>query len=332
MKLTIQTKLLGSAGVLVAFVVGMGAVSIVSLGSVNTLGASMYEEGVISVHALGTVGQALTDIRRLSLRGILDGADPEKQAATDAEIAADQTTIEAELAELREIDLDEEDRAFLDAFDAAYPEYLARLEPVRTAARAGDVAGAEAAQNEARDAFKAAAAAIDSLKEARATDAQTLDDEITATYESSRFLMVVLIVIAALAGFALAFFVARGISRGVRAAGRAAAAVAVGELDQTIDIRSRDEVGDLGRSVTTMIDYLRATAEVVDAVAASDLSVSPTPHSDRDVLGTALAKMVANLRTTITEVKEAAESVAQTSVQLNEAATQTGAATQQVAT
>ena len=138
-------------------------------------------------------------------------------------------------------------------------------------------------------------------------------------------------ILAVLVGLMVGFFVSRSITKGVKAAAAAAKGIAMGDLDQTVEIRNRDELGDLGRSFGEMTTYLREIAGAAEAVAANDLTVDVTPRSGRDVLGNAFARMTEHLRATILEVKEASNAVASTSSQLNTAAVQTGAVTSQIA-
>jgi methyl-accepting chemotaxis protein len=134
-----------------------------------------------------------------------------------------------------------------------------------------------------------------------------------------------------LLGIGIAIVTTRRITRGLAAINDVAAAVAAGELDRDVTYRSGDEIGRLADTFRRTVTYLRGIADASQAVAAGDLTVSVTPTSERDVLGVAVSTMVASLHTTISEVGEAADSVTRTSQQLNEAAAQTGAATQQVA-
>ncbi len=75
------------------------------------------------------------------------------------------------------------------------------------------------------------------------------------------------------------------ISRGLARAGALAEAVAIGDLDQKIEVKSNDEIKDLVVAMTRMTDNLRITASAADTVANGDLRVAVQPLSDKDTLG-----------------------------------------------
>src|SRR5262249_31216140 len=68
------------------------------------------------------------------------------------------------------------------------------------------------------------------------------------------------------------------------------------DLDQHVVTSSRDEIGETIAAFGRMVAYLREMAATADRVAVGDLGVEVEPKSERDVLGTAIKAMVANLR------------------------------------
>lgn len=69
--------------------------------------------------------------------------------------------------------------------------------------------------------------------------------------------------------------------------------MAKGEMSVTMPPAGRDEVGQLIRSLSSMVAYLNEMASVAKAIAAGDLERTVTPRSARDEFGTALAGMLA---------------------------------------
>ena len=137
--------------------------------------------------------------------------------------------------------------------------------------------------------------------------------------------------IAMLLAWATAMWCSRPIARAVKQVAHAGRALAHGDLDQSISVRGQDELGELGQAFREMIAYQQRMATVADAIAAGDLTHDVQPASERDVLGQAFERMVANLRHLVGEVQTSAEGLAATAGSLGLAGTQTGAAVQQVA-
>jgi methyl-accepting chemotaxis protein len=107
--------------------------------------------------------------------------------------------------------------------------------------------------------------------------------------------------------------------------------IAQGDLDQTITIKNKDEIGDMAAASTRMIAYMQQMAGAAKSIAQGDLSVKIISQSESDVLGQAFTQMVTNLRYLVGQVQQSAGQVATASQQLNASADQAGQASQQVA-
>ncbi|GAA0529250.1 methyl-accepting chemotaxis protein [Rhizomicrobium palustre] len=99
-------------------------------------------------------------------------------------------------------------------------------------------------------------------------------------------------------------------------------AVAIGDLSQSITVKSNDEIKDVANAVETMTRNLRATAGLADKIAEGDLTIEPKPLSDKDTLGRALQRMVEKLREVVSNASNASENVASGSQELSSAAEQ----------
>ncbi|SMC44541.1 methyl-accepting chemotaxis protein [Rhizobium sp. RU36D] len=117
-------------------------------------------------------------------------------------------------------------------------------------------------------------------------------------YELTRLELIAVAVIASLFAIAAAIWIAVGINRGLQKVIGVAKAVAVGDLDQKVDVKTDDEIKDLVDTVNVMTASLRETASMADRIAMGDLTVMAKPLSDKDVLGLAMKGMVTNLRAT----------------------------------
>jgi methyl-accepting chemotaxis protein len=92
-----------------------------------------------------------------------------------------------------------------------------------------------------------------------------------------------------------------------------------GDLNQEIDIESRDEMGTLSQTLRNMVVYFKEMATVSQAIAGGDLSVEVSPRSDRDTLAKAFSQMTNGLRTLVRSVRDAAAQVAAGSNQVADA-------------
>jgi methyl-accepting chemotaxis protein len=83
-----------------------------------------------------------------------------------------------------------------------------------------------------------------------------------------------------------------------------------GDLEHQIDIDRKDEIGNLARSFSNMIGYLKEMAAVSEGIAGGDLSCAVAPRSERDTLGHAFARMTEGLGGLVRSVRQSASEVA----------------------
>ncbi len=92
---------------------------------------------------------------------------------------------------------------------------------------------------------------------------------------------------------------------------KVAKAVAVGDVDQDIQSKSSDEVGEVTRSFADIVDYLKEKSADADRIAVGDLNIASEPRSDKDTLSHAFAGMVAALKAVTAEIDQATRSLVQ---------------------
>jgi methyl-accepting chemotaxis protein len=79
--------------------------------------------------------------------------------------------------------------------------------------------------------------------------------------------------------------------------------LALGDVGATVDISGKDEIGDLARSMNTMLENIKNQSEVAERIAAGDLSVEVKARSERDTLANSMAMVLNTLRNVINEIR-----------------------------
>jgi methyl-accepting chemotaxis protein len=327
-KLSIRMKLLGTAGILLLFMAAAGILAIVNLGSVNTTAQDMYANRAVPVAQLAKVEQALTDERRLLLRGFMDIGDATKQTADDASVVADEKIITDNMAAYRATVLEPTETQLLVEWDKNYPTYQSLREAARKLERAGNSAEASAAIDAARDSMTKAQDTSAQLRDYNERRAQEMAAQTQSTYNLSVALILGFLLAAAVIGLALALFLARGIVNGVKAVQATMTSIsdkcatylenglaALAQNDLTVEVHAvtppiekygSDEIGQTAAVTNNLLDHIKATV------------------GSYETARTGLAS-------TVSEVKTAADSVARTSSEVSAAATQSGNASGQIA-
>ncbi|MDD5451419.1 MAG: methyl-accepting chemotaxis protein [Desulfovibrionales bacterium] len=98
--------------------------------------------------------------------------------------------------------------------------------------------------------------------------------------------------------------------------------LSLGDLSVNIVAERQDEIARVIESLNKVIESLRETARVAEAVARGDLTVEITLKSEKDVLGNAFKRMINDLRNIVGNIKTASDNVASGSQQTSSTATQ----------
>ena len=321
MRLTIKLKLAATFILVVAMSAVSMFIALQNLGGLDASFNSAMDGGVARLLLADNIQSDVLQLSRDEARNILSSdANEDKQlvANMDAAIAG----IKNQAAKLA-ADSGEEGKAFVAKFSSAFGDYLVQHDQI--------VKLADANQNAQADALVTGPAAAsqklmdDALTQLQAREQAVLKDQRTANgqlFESSRMLLISLLVGSALLAAVAATWIVLGISRGLGRIATALNAVAIGDLETRVVVTSNDEIRDLVDTTNGMIANLKDTAAVADKVAGGDLTVQPKPLSDKDVLGLALKQMVERLRDVIAETANSARNLAAGSQELSATAEQ----------
>ena len=329
MRISLRGKLLALAGTILAMTLVLGIVSIASLSSVGSKGASMYGDRVVPLRDLSQVRGLLGDIDSQTLRSFAPGGDA---AVARRTAARDQRQIDALVRDYRETHLVGGEQKALKAFDSAWAAYTSdateglNLAVAGREGEAGELYFAEIAKHYGR-----VERSLQDLIAVNDAVAHSLNEEIQATNGSSKTLTIALLIAALALGTGITLLVARGILRGVGAVLRAAEGIADGDLDQHLDVRSRDEIGAMAAAFGRMVDHLQTMAAGAGRIADGDLTVAIHPKSERDVLGTAFERMVTSLRSTVGRMSAGAEAISSASQQMAATSEEAGRAVGEIA-
>jgi methyl-accepting chemotaxis protein len=136
-------------------------------------------------------------------------------------------------------------------------------------------------------------------------------------YANTRSIMIGVVVLALILSISSAAWVMISINNGLKKINLMAEAVAIGDLDQHIEVKTNDEIRDVVDSVNIMTANLRNSAAMANEIAGGNLMVQPKPLSDKDKLGKALESMVERLRGVVGDAIAAANNVSAGSQELS---------------
>jgi diguanylate cyclase (GGDEF)-like protein len=303
MRVSVQVKLLAAFGVVVGLMLAVGLFGIVRLGSDNKHLGRLALKVVPSTRDVGDINALMNKYRKDQLHYIvaLPADRPlSAEGSIDGDLAEDLSLMSHYLSAYRSEGLVEDpaDGRLLDTFRADFARYVALTATFSRLADQGRVlAAGEAVGNGAGDAeYNKLKEVIAAWSNHEVKTAQAAEAASHSSYNLSLALILALLASAVVIAGAVAIVLARRMTRAVREIGAAAKAIAQGDIDQRVAVRSRDEFGDMAKDFDSMIDYLHSTVAVAETIAEGNLDIEVQPRSERDALGSALGVMTESLR------------------------------------
>ncbi len=323
---SIGSKLGASFALVVVLLLGLCGVASWGLSQTTSVSQRIDRSVTPRLIAVDDVRSAAGDMHFSETRAVFDGT-----ASARDDFMGDHATFVADLRTLRGLATDAAGRAALRRVDAA----VATADSVDTKMFAllssGHRAQAVALMNgRADDASDGIVGALTAYRSSLKASEQRLAASAGSTATTVRWAVVLFALVEVAVATALAVVHTRRISGGTRRILRAAEGIASGDLDQDVESTSRDEIGQTSRAFQDMVRYLQETADSVTRVAQGDLTVTVEPKSDRDVLGAAVAEMIAALRGIIAQVTTAASEMSAASQELTATSGETSRAVDEI--
>ncbi|WP_311272667.1 MULTISPECIES: methyl-accepting chemotaxis protein [unclassified Rhizobium] len=316
MRFTIKLKLAIAFGFLIFMLAGTAGYGIYSLGVAKDAMDEVVEGTVVrldKVHQMNTVSLVVVRAQKnLLLAPTPADREPLIKAGNEArkelnDILEEMSSTASAQTRAYWADLVTINKAFDDSDDQVRKLIQEGSIPAAIAYSSGEGrAAANALTNKLHEGVE--------MNRARLNDAK---NAATAEYEQTRLLLIAASIIAVIVAIATALWIALGISSGLRKIMVVAEAVSVGDLDQNVEINTNDEIKDLVTRINVMTGNLRNTASVANEIADGNLFVTPTPLSNKDILGLSLQRMVERLRGVVSDALTAADNVSSGSQELS---------------
>ncbi len=319
---TVRGRVLLLVGAAMTAMVLLTAVNIYSVESgIQTL-SSVYENRVQPVVAIQEIDRDLKEVR-FRIAGVL--LDQMPAVGSNIQLQEAVSNIPAQWARFKEKtsgnEMSPESRELISRIDREIPAFISFSQKLSTAY-----------QSEDKDALRTLLE--DDWPNVHAELLKPIGQLITlqegsvkTTYDASRKSgrqLLLLGVLAFLATAILIWVVGRRTVREItepltHLIGVARKIAESGDLNQEIHVEREDELGELGRTFSNMVAYLKEMASVSEAIARGDLVVEVEPRSSLDTLGHAFRNMIQGLRDIVGSVRNSASQVADGSNQVAQA-------------
>ncbi|MGQ3183238.1 MAG: methyl-accepting chemotaxis protein [Brevundimonas aurantiaca] len=267
MRFTIKAKLAVTFGLLILALVGIVALSIRRLGTLNQSITELIEGPAAQLSRAQSVDAEFGGVVRRE-RGMVLATDPAQVRTFSEEAKQAAGRLEDQLNQALAAASPEAKGDWTKLADT-WAQYKLISNEVHRLALANDKAGAGALMlNEARTLAAELEKSTHRIVEIDREKMKEAEAATTTVFENARtglIITAVAAVLVALGGCTLVSFI---IKRGLHRANEAVRAVAEGDLTRTVAVTTRDEIGDMLGNLNTMIERLRGV--VSDALSAAD--------------------------------------------------------------
>ncbi len=253
------------------------------------------------------------ELRRFEKDFFLNVGSPEKQANYARQWADAARKFRSDLEGIAKIATDAE-RAELTAIRTHLDTYQSAFQQIEDAMRAGSIAtpqAGNAAIMPVKDAVRSLEIAMDEMSERHHKAMQGQKDVIAAAAASARNAMFVILLLAVAVGVVVSIAITRSITGPVGKAVQAAERIAGGDLRETIEAKSTDEIGKLLAAMKGMAEKLaQIIGEVrtgADALTGASAQVSATSQT----LSQGTGEQAASVEETTSSLEEMSASITQ---------------------
>lgn len=272
--LTVKAKLSATLMLLAALLVGVGAMGFVGTRSTSSDLEMMFNGRLLPASWMDDVnGLQRRSIESIEMATIKQDAET---VATAVDTVKDNSArIRATWQQLNAVEVTEEERNFITRLGEFSNTLLSANEAATLAVQAGDFAKAETTMlEESRPTYEKLVDTADDLQAAQITAAQGMWSEAQARFRRNNTLMIGAILLGIVVASVVGTLLIRSISSALNVAVDVANRIATGHVGNHIEVRSRDELGQLLASLAAMdaklveiVGGVRSTADSVGSAA-----------------------------------------------------------------
>jgi methyl-accepting chemotaxis protein len=304
----LATKLILSFAVVLALTAGLGVFAIDRMAALNDDSTEIADSWLPSVRLVQGMNTNLSDRRLLTYKHLGASTETERREI-EQNIETYRTAFVEQRAQYEALISSEGERRLYDEFVRLYEAYFATAGRVREFSREGRSAEAAALMTgESEKRFYELGSKADELIEMNNAGAAAANARADASYASARAWTIGTLVVCVVLGLLLAVGMARLLGGSMRRVSEAAGGLALGDVEQRLDIDTRDEIGDLARAFRTLIAGQKELARGAAAIAARRPERGDSARSDRDVLGQSFVRLHSTVQSLTAETQGIAAS------------------------
>lgn len=261
MRMKIGTKLMSSFLFVLLITAAIGILGLREQSMLNSDGLEISQVRMENSRIIGKLNGAIADYRIYLIAYVFADFrnDQAAMAAYEPKVTENGKVCEEELSNLAAKATSDTDKELINQMKTAWTELENIDKQVLDLVKSGKKAEAVALlHGESRAKYDQADIFLTKYTEDNEKDTDAIIADNQASYQSGRNISIGLIVFGVVSGLGLALSISRSITQSVQKVAEAAIRMGDGDLTlQKLDIRSKDEIGDMGKAFNQMLDNLR---------------------------------------------------------------------------
>ncbi|KNY28918.1 methyl-accepting chemotaxis protein [Pseudobacteroides cellulosolvens] len=293
--LRIKSKLLFCFITVAMYTAIVGAIGISDMYILNDKAQSMYKDNLTPIGMLSQVITNTQNARATIILMLYDndrGKNVERQKIVDKAIS-DNNAIYAEYEKLI---TDKRESDVYKVFKENRTKYRDKRDEVLKHIKEGELKTANDKYPEMEAARASMATDIETLIALNKTFADEANISNASDFKTQTIIISIIILITIALAIGGGFYVARLIGKPIKELVEVSEKLALGEVDVNVEVKSKDEIGQLTGSFAKMISNIRVQAEEANRIASGDLNVEVQVKSDKDILSKSMLQVVETLR------------------------------------
>ncbi len=271
--LKIGTKLLACFSIILAALITVGVFGINSIRSISRADDELYQDNLLGISTMGNICEQYYDLRVTTLKTIYESTNADGLITALADITPQ---IDALLQTYEKTIELQEDQDNFDNLKTQLSAFLAEVDKVKTHMEKGDKISALRGMNNLGIVADELANQINLMQRWNEDQGNMKRDSNTTLGNTSIAIMSTVSVAAIVLAIFLALLVTRSITKPINKMVQAAEALAAGDFSNTIDIKTKDEMGKLalafGKVASTIQNLIADMNELVQAAIEGRLS------------------------------------------------------------
>jgi len=306
---TMKKLILGFATVC-AIMVFVGYMGLTRMGEISQMASDLYEIELLGVSNAKEVNVNLLQVNRAACNTIIS-SDPAEIAEIQALIKGFIANMETALADAKPSFYLPEGMARVAEVEKLVPQYLQHVNEVTELARLGKEEEAALAFAPMRAIADEIESVLNSMVSIKVGAAEAANNAASETYATAFYVLVGTITGGTLLALALGVFIATIIARPLARAVQVLQTVAEGDFTTSLELDTKDEVGEMAKALNLAIVSMREALQDVRNVADGVASSSQELASASEEISTGAQEQASSLEETASSLEEITSTIKQ---------------------